>query len=41
MNGSVATLSGLVQLPLGAEKPELPPDEMEESEKVEQIELDR
>ena len=41
MNGSVATLSGLVQLPFGAENPELPPDEIEESEKVEQTEPDR
>lgn len=38
--GSVATLSGLVQ-PLGAEKPELPPEETEESEKEEQTEFER
>jgi hypothetical protein len=41
MNGSVATLSGLVQLPFGAENAELPQDETEESEKDEQTEAER
>ena len=41
MNGSVATLSGLVQLPFGAEKAELPQDETEESENDEQTEAER
>ena len=37
VKGSVATLSGLVQLPLiGAEKAELPQEETEESENEEQ-----
>lgn len=40
--GSVATLSGLVQWPVGAEKaPELPPEDTDESEKDEQTELER
>jgi hypothetical protein len=41
MNGSVATLSGLVQLPFGAENAELPQDETEESEKDEQTDAER
>lgn len=41
MKGSVATLSGLVQLPFGAEKPELPHEETEESEKDEQTDPER
>ena len=42
VNGSVATLSGLVQLPLlGAEKDELPQDETEESENDEPIDPER
>ena len=41
-NGSVATLSGLVQLPLfGAEKAELPQDEVDESENEEQTDSER
>jgi len=41
MNGSVATLSGLVQLPLGAENPELPQEDTDESEKDEQTDPER
>ena len=41
MNGSVASLSGLLQLPFGAEKPELPQEETDESEKPEQTEVER
>jgi hypothetical protein len=41
INGSVATLSGLVQFPFGAEKAELPQDETEESENDEHTEADR
>lgn len=42
VKGSVATLSGLVQLPLlGAEKAELPQDDTEESENDEHTEPDR
>ena len=41
VNGSLATLSGLVQLPLSAEKPELPSEETDESENEEHTELAR
>ena len=41
MNGSVATLSGLVQFPFEAEKDELAQDEIEESENDEHTEADR
>jgi hypothetical protein len=42
VKGSVATLSGLVQLPLlGAEKAELPQEETEESEKEEHTDAER
>lgn len=41
MKGSVATLSGLVQLLSGAEKAELPHEETEESENELQIDSER
>ena len=41
INGSVATLSGLVQLPFGAENAELPQDETDESENDEHMDAER